>query len=82
MSLPDAVSQVLEEHLGIEQNGSTYPQLPDEEDINLLAKQYDLGLSGDITSISTADICPICGNVTFINIEGCRKCFSCGHSEC
>jgi len=29
-----------------------------------------------------ADICPVCGNATFIYIEGCKKCHSCGHSEC
>lgn len=31
---------------------------------------------------SYADPCPSCGNYTFFNMEGCRKCISCGHSEC
>jgi ribonucleoside-diphosphate reductase alpha chain len=28
------------------------------------------------------DLCPQCGQATFVNEEGCRKCYSCGHSEC
>lgn len=30
----------------------------------------------------TADICPECGNATFIFEEGCQKCYSCGYSKC
>jgi ribonucleoside-diphosphate reductase alpha chain len=82
MSLPDAVAQVLEDHIGIEQDGSSYPPLPDEDDVDLAAKQFDLGLAAEVAHSVTPDICPVCGNVTFVNIEGCKKCFSCGHSEC
>jgi ribonucleoside-diphosphate reductase alpha chain len=28
------------------------------------------------------DLCPECGHASFVNEEGCRKCYSCGHSEC
>ncbi|MBI5303101.1 MAG: ribonucleoside reductase class II [Chloroflexi bacterium] len=28
------------------------------------------------------DLCPSCGHASFVNEEGCRKCYSCGHSEC
>jgi len=28
------------------------------------------------------DICPKCGIASFIYEEGCKKCYSCGHSEC
>ncbi len=82
MSLPDAVAQVLEEHIGVDQDESTYPQLPDEDDDELAIKQYSLDLKSEVGGSVTPDICPVCGNVTFVNIEGCRKCFSCGHSEC
>ncbi|MDD3790628.1 MAG: adenosylcobalamin-dependent ribonucleoside-diphosphate reductase [Sphaerochaetaceae bacterium] len=82
MSLPDAVAQVLEEHLGVDQDDSSYPQLPDEDDDELAIRQYTLDLKGEGGGSVTPDICPVCGNVTFVNIEGCRKCFSCGHSEC
>jgi len=28
------------------------------------------------------DLCPECGNSSLVNEEGCRKCNSCGYSEC
>lgn len=36
----------------------------------------------DAHSGSIGDICPECGEATFLNVEGCRKCASCGYSEC
>ena len=33
-------------------------------------------------SISGADICPSCGNVSLLKIEGCEKCDICGYSRC
>lgn len=85
MSLPDAIAQVLEEHIGSDQPNHQYPQLPDEEDENE-KKQFDLTFSKKENSgkkkAMQSDLCPICGNATFLNIEGCKKCFSCGHSEC
>lgn len=32
--------------------------------------------------VSLGDICPDCGLASFIYSEGCRKCLSCGYSEC
>ncbi len=75
MSLPDAVAQVLEEHIGKSQE-DTLPGLPDEEDEEK-NKQFSFTFSEP-----HADICPVCGNATFMLIEGCKKCHSCGHSEC
>jgi ribonucleoside-diphosphate reductase alpha chain len=28
------------------------------------------------------DLCPECGQASFVNEEGCRKCYACGYSEC
>jgi ribonucleoside-diphosphate reductase alpha chain len=28
------------------------------------------------------DLCPECGNASLVKEEGCKKCYSCGHSEC
>jgi ribonucleoside-diphosphate reductase alpha chain len=28
------------------------------------------------------DLCPECGQAAFVAEEGCRRCYSCGHSEC
>ncbi len=77
MSLPDAVGQALEEHIGNGRPGHTYPELPDEED-EIEHQQ----LSFNFKEQTQADLCPVCGNATFMNIEGCKKCVSCGHSEC
>jgi ribonucleoside-diphosphate reductase alpha chain len=79
MSLADAVAQVLQQHLGSEP--SHVANLPDEDDEPVDAGQLDLDLPAAASSVKP-DICPVCGNVTFVNIEGCKKCFSCGHSEC
>ncbi len=34
------------------------------------------------TSTGLYDICPECGGATLAYEEGCRKCYSCGYSEC
>ena len=31
---------------------------------------------------SIGDLCPECGEASFIYIEGCRKCYDCSYSEC
>jgi len=28
------------------------------------------------------DLCPECGHSSLLNVEGCRKCYSCKYSEC
>ena len=33
-------------------------------------------------STSLFDICPECGTGSFAYEEGCKKCYSCGYSEC
>jgi ribonucleoside-diphosphate reductase alpha chain len=77
MSLPDAIAQAIEEHIGKEHpEDYRYPELPDEEEENE-KKQYAFSFSEP-----TADLCPVCGNATFMFIEGGKKCHSCGHSEC
>ncbi|MCW1970410.1 MAG: adenosylcobalamin-dependent ribonucleoside-diphosphate reductase [Anaerolineae bacterium] len=35
-----------------------------------------------VVKISGADMCPSCGMVTLVRSEGCKKCQSCGYSEC
>jgi ribonucleoside-diphosphate reductase alpha chain len=67
-SLPDGIAQVLAEHLSELPAGSDAPQA---EQLALPIQAQPLG-----------DICPDCGEATLLNIEGCRKCQSCGYSEC
>jgi ribonucleoside-diphosphate reductase alpha chain len=68
-SLPDGIAQVLAEHLS---------QLPAVDDEPLPAEQLAL----PIAAKPIGDICPECGEASFLNVEGCRKCAVCGYSEC
>jgi len=38
--------------------------------------------SQQLQLFKVGDLCPECGQASFVNEEGCRKCYSCGHSEC
>lgn len=33
-------------------------------------------------ALRIGDLCPTCGAAALVHEEGCRKCYSCGHSEC
>jgi len=61
-SLPDAIAQVLADHIG---SASTYRGASEVQD------------DGE-----PGDLCPTCGQATLVAQEGCRKCYSCGFSEC
>ena len=67
-SLPDGIAQVLAEHLSELPNVHEAPQ----------AEQLAL----PINIKPVGDICPECGEASFLNVEGCRKCHICGYSEC
>ncbi|MCI6674986.1 MAG: adenosylcobalamin-dependent ribonucleoside-diphosphate reductase [Sphaerochaetaceae bacterium] len=81
-SLSDAIAQVLKEHIGLTEGDQSAQaaHLPDADDEKEESGQLSLNLP--VKNSIKADICPVCGNATFVNIEGCKKCFSCGHSEC
>ncbi len=69
-SLPDAIAQVLSEHL--EQTPAPQPAAQ-----AVPAEQLALPIPKQI-----GDLCPDCGNSTLLNVEGCVKCHVCGYSEC
>ena len=74
-SLPDAVAQVLREHLNSAYETAEEPSEPEAHDH---AEQLPL----PIADRPIGDLCPDCGQATFIPTEGCRKCYACGYSEC
>jgi ribonucleoside-diphosphate reductase alpha chain len=74
-SLPDAVAQVLREHLN-----SHYETVEGETPPPHEAPTEQLPLP--ISDRPIGDLCPDCGQAAFIPIEGCRKCYACGYSEC
>ncbi len=82
-SLPDGVARALELHVeSLQQTeedpapkGSTNGQdeHTPEESFNPLNLSH---------LTVTGNLCPQCGCNTMVYEEGCRKCYSCGHSEC
>lgn len=84
LSLPDAVASVLQQEfftreqplqLGLPMNGNH----DEEEDDYTEEEPVNIVMNG---SISGADMCPECGTITLVRAEGCRKCLTCGYSEC
>lgn len=69
-SLPDAIAQVLSEHL---EQAPLAPPMAQA----VPAEQLPLPIPKQI-----GDLCPDCGNSTLLNVEGCVKCHVCGYSEC
>ncbi len=91
-SLPDGVAQVLAEYL--EETGLSASGDPGEDDAESQGSNGDHSLSESARSVTKygsqmgqiplqfGDLCPECGQATVVNEEGCRKCYSCGYSEC
>ncbi|TSC92558.1 MAG: ribonucleoside-diphosphate reductase alpha chain [Candidatus Berkelbacteria bacterium Licking1014_85] len=83
MSLPDAIAQVLSEvyFISAPENGKKFSQktlqLENVEEFNSPKKTIE-----EDKSKMYADLCPSCGQATFMRTEGCKLCSSCGYSEC
>jgi ribonucleoside-diphosphate reductase alpha chain len=65
-SLPDGVSRALANYLA---EANPVPA----GDVESTGAQLEMKLG---------DLCAECGEAAVVNEEGCRKCYSCGHSEC
>ena len=85
-SLPDGVGQAVgmylddthDEHV-TDFTGANGKSKHSEADTTLMAQgQLPLMDKGHLIG----DLCPDCGQAAVINEEGCRKCYSCGYSEC
>ncbi|MBN1311055.1 MAG: adenosylcobalamin-dependent ribonucleoside-diphosphate reductase [Anaerolineae bacterium] len=92
-SLPDGISQVLDEYLR--------GDIPDDTGHHpaVTADSASAVMVGNATDAAEAtgpapgqmpllpvnfkgDLCPECGQAAVVNEEGCRKCYACGYSEC
>lgn len=79
-SLPDGVGQALDEYLTgrkahkVEQAESAPDPAP--------ASAAPADASARQSALRMGDLCPECGEASMVNEEGCRKCYSCGYSEC
>lgn len=67
LSLPDGVAQALDDYL--------------RESPRDMSKSNGQ-LPGQVAGELFGDLCPECGEAAVVNEEGCRKCYSCGFSEC
>jgi ribonucleoside-diphosphate reductase alpha chain len=67
LSLPDGLARALAEYLG------ETPEVMPMEVESLPHSQLPMAIG---------DLCPECGAATLVAEEGCRKCYTCGYSEC
>lgn len=91
-SMPDAVARALELHIESLQKEAEQQKEKDTTDNEQAngnrhsngVHQADVEvqpLSFNMLSV-TGNLCPECGCNTMVFEEGCKKCYSCGHSEC
>ena len=95
MSLADAIAKALAEDMAINETGSEKSE-PEVENLPLnltesenhagaddvVAAQIPLSAGPSDSTQKTADLCPECGQASFVFEEGCKKCYSCGYSMC
>ena len=80
-SLPDGVAQALVQYLESASQDEKNPSNPNG------GQKSNETLKGNSETpepvvFSKGDLCPDCGQAAVVNEEGCRKCYSCGFSEC
>lgn len=97
-SLPDAVARVLIEQFSAKAANGAYTNghatngngtanraisipvdTPKEEIIN---SQSHVMVAQAPAQKASFDMCPECGSASLVHEEGCKKCYSCGYSEC
>jgi len=91
-SLPDGIAQVLQEYIDETESDEALAQATarahsHHDSIGSSGKsraQIAAGMPKSTlpTSQPIGDLCPECGEAALVNEEGCRKCHSCGYSEC
>lgn len=69
-SLPDGIAKVLKSYLG-EEETPVYGAVEESTRDNT-----------EHTNPGKGDICKSCGEASAVEMEGCKRCLSCGHSEC
>ncbi|MCW5874565.1 MAG: adenosylcobalamin-dependent ribonucleoside-diphosphate reductase [Anaerolineales bacterium] len=79
-SLPDGVSQAIGQYLEAREAGE-----PANGNGNGHGHHEAAGEQATPTAVRAGvrgELCPECGHSTLVNEEGCKKCHSCGFSEC
>jgi ribonucleoside-diphosphate reductase alpha chain len=52
------------------------------EHLGMIAPVDEEGGAEQLSLFPAGDLCPECGHAALVSEEGCRRCYSCGHSEC
>jgi ribonucleoside-diphosphate reductase alpha chain len=82
LSLPDAVAQALHQHYLSPTDQPQQMSLPLNGNNHETSQPKQETTHTNAGYVSGADMCPECGTVSLIRAEGCRKCLTCGYSEC
>lgn len=90
LSLPDALASSLENHYfpveETQQLGLPMTDMPPvvavQETISEVTETEDTAHLNGNGQMSGADLCPSCGTISLLRVEGCKKCVTCGYSEC
>jgi ribonucleoside-diphosphate reductase alpha chain len=80
-SLPDGVAQVMAEYLRDTSQESGETLTTTAMPFFSMETSHPTPHKSKPTE-KVGDLCPECGQATLINEESCRKCHSCGYSEC
>lgn len=88
-SVPDAIGKILQDHyvnrhdghISGPVNGFIAENGNGSHDTEAAAASFT-AIEQTTIPIVAGEICPDCQNATLLNEEGCRKCHSCGYSEC
>ncbi|HEX6819024.1 MAG TPA: hypothetical protein VF120_11670, partial [Ktedonobacterales bacterium] len=88
-SLPDAVGRALELHIA-QLSGASGDEATAANGVHSAHSVAPIAIAANgaahgkpLARITTnGNLCPQCGNSTMYYEEGCKKCVSCGYSEC
>lgn len=73
-SLPDAIAKAISTHFGFKNGNGNHTSTETAQSVEEINKENSVQ--------ENFDICPSCGISAFAYEEGCKKCYSCGYSEC
>jgi len=80
-SLPDGIAKALDEYLVVRHWHEEAPE-GDWAEYHPTLPLTGLESPQEERATPIGQLCPECGQASLINEEGCRKCYSCGYSEC
>lgn len=89
-SVPDAIGKLLQDHyVHNEQPHAPKPLKPGVGGAGGVTNGHhgpEVASYGELATrtevVVTGEICPDCQNATLLYEEGCRKCYTCGYTEC